>query len=54
MKGSMQMLSLGSKQRPIIVKMKSEGKSQKIAEICDHFGWKLTIMMAEIRAAGTE
>jgi hypothetical protein len=34
------MLALGSEQRPIIVKVKTEEKGEKIASICDHFGWK--------------
>jgi hypothetical protein len=33
------MLPLGSEQRPIIVKVSSEAKGQKVAQICDRFGW---------------
>jgi len=39
-KRRMIMLPLGSDQRPIIVKVKTEEKGRKVAQICDHFGWK--------------
>ncbi|MFC4770148.1 tetratricopeptide repeat protein [Effusibacillus consociatus] len=32
------MVSLGSEQRPIVVKVKSEEKGKKIAQLCDRFG----------------
>jgi tetratricopeptide (TPR) repeat protein len=38
--GNSSMFSLGSEQRPIIVKVNSEEKGQKIAGICGHFGWQ--------------
>lgn len=33
------MFSLGSKERPIIVKVKSEEKAEKVVEICEQYGW---------------
>lgn len=37
------MLPLGTEQRPIIVKVKTGEKRQKISRICDHFGWKYIV-----------
>ena len=37
------MFSLGSKQRPIVVKIKSEEKAQKVAQICDWYGFHFII-----------
>jgi len=37
--GGSSMLSLGTEQRPIIVKVKTEEKGRKVALICERFGW---------------
>jgi uncharacterized protein YecA (UPF0149 family) len=37
------MFPLGSEQRPIIVKVKSSEKAEKIAEICEQHNWKYII-----------
>ncbi|WP_082130086.1 SEC-C metal-binding domain-containing protein [Aneurinibacillus tyrosinisolvens] len=37
------MFSLGTEQRPIIVKVQSEKKGEKVALICKRFGWHYII-----------
>ncbi|NRD80962.1 SEC-C domain-containing protein [Bacillus sp. BRMEA1] len=37
------MLPLGSVQRPIIVKVKSSEKAEKVAKICEQYDWKYII-----------
>ena len=39
----MNTLQLGSRQRPIIVKVKTQEKAGKVGLICDHFGWKYIV-----------
>jgi uncharacterized protein YecA (UPF0149 family) len=37
------MFPLGSKQRPIIVKVQSQEKAEKVAEICDQYDFKFIV-----------
>jgi uncharacterized protein YecA (UPF0149 family) len=37
------MYPLGSLQRPIIVKVRSQEKAEKVAEICEQYDWKFII-----------
>lgn len=37
------MIPLGSEQRPIIVKVNSEEKVDKVAKICEKYGWQFIL-----------